>query len=101
MKLAGTQLKRTPLYEAHVAAGARMVAFGDWEMPLHYGSQIEEHLATRRAAGLFDVSHMGEIEVEGSGALELLQALVAWRSPGWDDFLANTVGVSAGFAGCG
>ena len=49
---------KTPLYETHVAAGARMVDFGGWDMPVHYGSQIEEHHAVRRDAGMFDVSHM-------------------------------------------
>ncbi len=54
-----------------------MVPFGGWEMPLHYGSQIEEHHATRRDCGLFDVSHMGEVEVRGAGALALVQEIVA------------------------
>ncbi len=50
--------KRTGLYERHIAAGARIVDFGGWDMPLHYGSQIDEHHAVRRAAGVFDVSHI-------------------------------------------
>src|SRR5712692_9418350 len=53
--------------------GAKMVDFGGWDMPVEYSGIIAEHLATRTAAGLFDVSHMGEIEVRGPGALELLQ----------------------------
>lgn len=69
-------LKRTPLYEAHRAAGARMAPFGGWEMPIQYSSIIEEHRAVRTAAGLFDVSHMGEIEVEGPQALAVVQRLV-------------------------
>jgi aminomethyltransferase len=65
---------RTALYERHLALGARLVEFGGWEMPLHYPTGIvEEHLATRRAAGLFDVSHMGRFRLRGSGALGLLQ----------------------------
>jgi aminomethyltransferase len=68
-------LKRTPLYHEHVAAGARMVPFGGWEMPVQYTGIIEEHRATRGAVGLFDVSHMGEFEVEGPGALAALQHL--------------------------
>lgn len=70
------QLRRTPLYDAHVKAGAKMVPFGGWEMPLHYGSQIEEHLNTRKAVSLFDVSHMGEVEVTGADALALIQEIV-------------------------
>ena len=68
-------LKRTPLYQAHVTAGARMVPFGGWEMPVQYTGIIEEHRTVRAAVGLFDVSHMGEFEVEGSGALAALQRL--------------------------
>ena len=70
-----TPLKRTPLYAEHVAAGARMVPFGGWEMPVQYAGIVEEHRATRHAVGLFDVSHMGEFEVEGPGALAALQYL--------------------------
>lgn len=67
------KLKRTPLYETHRASGGRMVEFGGWEMPVEYSGIIEEHLAVRRQAGLFDVSHMGEIDVRGPKALDLLQ----------------------------
>ncbi|MFS8640943.1 MAG: glycine cleavage system aminomethyltransferase GcvT, partial [Symbiobacteriaceae bacterium] len=66
-------LKRTPLYELHLKQGARMVPFGGWEMPVQYTSVIEEHRAVRQAAGLFDVSHMGEFEVRGPEALDLIQ----------------------------
>ena len=61
-------LKRTPLYDAHVKAGARMVPFGGWEMPVQYTGIIEEHRAVRGAVGLFDISHMGEFEIEGGEA---------------------------------
>ena len=69
-------MKRTPLYEAHVAAGARMVPFGGWEMPVQYVGIIEEHRAVRTRAGLFDVSHMGEVDVQGPGAIPFVQRLV-------------------------
>ncbi|HKP12452.1 MAG TPA: glycine cleavage system aminomethyltransferase GcvT [Blastocatellia bacterium] len=66
-------LKRTPLYDSHVLLGARMVEFAGWAMPVQYSGPIPEHLAVRQAAGLFDVSHMGEIEVRGADALALVQ----------------------------
>jgi aminomethyltransferase len=72
-----TTLLRTPLYDRHVALGARMVPFAGWEMPVQYEGVIPEHRAVRTDAGVFDVSHMGEIEVEGPRALELLQSLLA------------------------
>ncbi len=70
-------LRRTPLYDRHVAAGARLVPFAGWEMPVQYEGVIAEHLAVRRDAGAFDVSHMGEIEVEGPTARDLLQATLS------------------------
>ncbi len=70
-----TSLKRTPLFSAHVKAGARMVPFGGWEMPVQYSGIVEEHRTVRTAVGCFDVSHMGEFEVEGPGALPALQRL--------------------------
>ncbi len=70
---AGTALKRTALNAVHRAAGAKMVEFGGWEMPVEYSGITQEHLAVRTRAGLFDVSHMGEIEVQGPQALSLLQ----------------------------
>ncbi len=70
-------LERTPLFDTHVASGARMVDFGGWEMPLHYGSQIEEHNAVRTAAGMFDVSHMTIIDLDGPGAFAYLRNLTA------------------------
>jgi glycine cleavage system T protein (aminomethyltransferase) len=66
-------LRRTPLHDAHRARGAKMVPFGGWEMPVEYSGLIAEHMAVREKAGLFDVSHMGEFEVEGPGALAFLQ----------------------------
>src|SRR3954447_16410568 len=75
---AGTDtLKRTPLYDRHVAAGARLVPFAGWEMPVQYAGIREEHVAVRRAAGIFDVSHMGQIETAGPGAEALLQRLLS------------------------
>ena len=68
---------RTPLYDNHLAAGARMVDFGGWDMPLHYGSQIEEHHQVRRDAGMFDVSHMAVVDVTGADAKAWLQRLLA------------------------
>jgi len=70
-------LQRTPLHDRHVALGARMVPFAGWEMPVQYEGVIQEHRAVRADAGAFDVSHMGEIEVEGPRALELLQGLLS------------------------
>jgi aminomethyltransferase len=66
-------LRRTPLYERHVELGARMVPFAGWEMPVQYEGVIPEHRAVRADAGVFDVSHMGELEVEGPTARDLLQ----------------------------
>ena len=70
-------LKTTPLHSLHRAAGARMVDFGGWDMPVHYGSQMEEHHAVRSAAGLFDVSHMQVVDIEGAGAREFLRRALA------------------------
>ena len=69
-------LKRTPLYDAHVAAGAKLVPFAGWEMPVQYEGIRAEHINVRTACGVFDVSHMGEIETEGPGAADLLQILL-------------------------
>jgi aminomethyltransferase len=70
-----TRPRRTPLYDAHLRAGARMVPFAGWEMPVQYEGVIEEHRAVRSAAGLFDVSHMGEFRLTGPGAESFLQRL--------------------------
>jgi aminomethyltransferase len=79
-------LRRTALYECHREAGGKLVPFAGWEMPVQYAGVIEEHRAVRHAAGLFDVSHMGEIRVRGAGAEALLQRLtpndVAKLAPG-------------------
>jgi aminomethyltransferase len=70
-------LKRTPLYEQHLASGARMVEFGGWEMPVQYSGIIEEHQAVRQGAGLFDISHMGRFMVRGPQAEAFLQHVVS------------------------
>ncbi len=69
--------RSTPLFDRHVAAGAKMVDFAGWEMPVQYAGVRQEHMAVRRNVGVFDVSHMGEIETSGPGALALLQRLVS------------------------
>ena len=68
---------KTPFYDKHVEAGARIVDFGGWDMPLHYGSQKEEHHAVRQGAGVFDVSHMTIVDLSGERARDFLQYLVA------------------------
>ncbi len=70
-------LLRTPLYDRHVALGARLVPFAGWEMPVQYEGVIPEHRAVRTDAGAFDVSHMGELVVEGTGAREFLQSVLS------------------------
>lgn len=70
-----TALLKTPLHGRHLAMGAKMMPFGGWDMPVEYSGITEEHLAVRRAAGLFDVSHMGEVEVAGSDALAAVQRM--------------------------
>src|SRR2546423_13794785 len=70
-------LRRTPLHAQHVALGARMVPFAGWEMPVQYDGVIPEHRAVRKDCGVFDVSHMGEFEVEGPRARELLQSVLS------------------------
>ena len=77
MAASADTLKRTPLHARHVGAGARMVPFAGWEMPVQYEGIRAEHLAVRRSAGVFDVSHMGEIETRGPGAQALLQRLLS------------------------
>jgi aminomethyltransferase len=68
---------KTPLYDSHVNAGAKIVDFGGWDMPLHYGSQLDEHHVVRQHAGAFDVSHMTVVDVSGDGAGEFLRRLLA------------------------
>jgi aminomethyltransferase len=70
-------LKRTPLYDRHVAAGARLVPFAGWEMPVQYAGIREEHIAVREHAGVFDVSHMGEVETTGPDAETFLQRVLS------------------------
>jgi aminomethyltransferase len=70
-------MRRTPLFQAHVAAGARMVDFTGWEMPIHYGSQIDEHHQVRNDAGMFDVSHMTVVDIRGPQTREFLSYLLA------------------------
>src|SRR5260370_25347287 len=73
---ANTAPRRRPLSDRHVALGARMVDFGGWEMPQQYSSIRDEDFAVRKVAGLFDVSHMGRLRVEGDGAEDYLQRLL-------------------------
>jgi len=70
-------LKRTPLYDTHLGCGAKTVDFGGWDMPLHYGSQLDEHHAVRRGAGMFDVSHMLAVDMDGRGTSDFLRRLLA------------------------
>jgi len=70
-------LKQTPLNAAHRAMGAKMVDFGGWDMPLHYGSQLEEHQQVRTDAGMFDVSHMRGVDMRGEGVRDFLRYLLA------------------------
>src|SRR5690349_4193339 len=70
-------LKKTALHSAHVALGARMVPFGGWDMPVEYSGITAEHLAVRERVGLFDVSHMGEVEIAGADALAAVQKITS------------------------
>ena len=70
-------LQRTPLHDRHVAAGARLVPFAGWEMPVQYAGIRAEHAAVRERAGVFDVSHMGQVETSGPGVVTLLQRLLS------------------------
>ena len=69
-------LKKTPLYDVHIALGGKMVDFGGWALPVQYSSILEEHKAVRERCGLFDVSHMGELWVSGEGAFPYLQYML-------------------------
>ncbi len=85
-----TGLRHTPLHERHAAAGARLVDFSGWEMPLQYaGGIVAEHLATRRSAGLFDVSHMGRFTLRGPGALSFLQHVLTNNAAALDPLQAQ------------
>src|SRR6516164_10169438 len=70
-------LLKTPLYARHVALGARMVPFGGWEMPVEYSGISDEHVTVRTGVGLFDVSHMGEVEIAGKDALAAVQRITS------------------------
>ena len=96
----GLDLKRTALNSLHKALGAKMVGFGGWEMPVEYSGIIQEHLAVRRAAGLFDVSHMGEIEVSGPRALSLLQHINSNDASRLKDFQAQYSALMHPKGGC-
>src|SRR4051812_21421862 len=80
------ELAKTPLHAWHAAHGGRMVDFAGWSMPVQYGSIVAEHQATRKSLGLFDVSHMGRLSINGGGATDFLNGLVTRRidnmSPG-------------------
>src|SRR5882724_6119790 len=69
-------LKRTALFSAHQKLGAKLIDFGGWEMPVQYTSIMDEHLAVRNAAGIFDISHMGEVTVSGAGAADFLNGVL-------------------------
>ena len=77
MPSATDALRRSPLHDRHRAAGAKLIDFAGWEMPLQYTGIKAEHLAVRTSAGVFDVSHMGQIETAGPGAQNLLQHLLS------------------------
>src|SRR5919107_1596153 len=77
MAIGQDTLKRTPLFDRHVAAGAKLVPFAGWEMPVQYASIKSEHLAVRESAGIFDVSHMGEIETTRPDAEAFLQRILS------------------------
>src|SRR5438309_9322054 len=68
--------RRTPLYEAHLASGGRMVEFAGFDMPVQYKGVLDEHAAVRERAGMFDVSHMGEVTIDGPAAVECAQRLI-------------------------
>ena len=80
---------RTPLYDWHVAHGARMVEFGGWDMPVQYTSIVEEHTAVRTAAGLFDISHMGRLSFGGPDALDLIQYVITNNAATMTDMQAR------------
>ncbi len=86
-------LKKTPLNGVHRAAGARMVDFGGWDMPVEYSGLVAEHLAVRSGVGLFDISHMGEIEVRGTQAVDLIDALCSNRATNLKDGQAQYSGL--------
>src|SRR3954451_24105514 len=82
-------MKQTPLFVRHKELGAKMVEFGGWEMPVQYSGIVDEHNATRNAAGLFDISHMGQVNVKGADALAFLQHISTQDVATIDQGLAN------------
>lgn len=72
-----TDLQRTPLFDRHVALGAKLADFGGWEMPIEYSGTVGEHTAVRESVGVFDVSHMGKVRITGPGALDFVNGIVA------------------------
>ncbi len=76
-----TELKRTSLFQAHLSLGARMVPFGGWEMPLQYTSILDEARAVRSRSGIFDVSHMGRVDIQGTGAAQFLDRVLSVNVP--------------------
>ena len=74
---APVSLKKTPLNARHRSLGARMVEFGGWDMPVEYAGIVQEHMAVRTAGGLFDVSHMGQIEIAGTDAIGAVQHITS------------------------
>src|SRR5207245_4728016 len=79
-----TAPKRTPLYDEHVRLGAKMVPFAGWLMPVQYTSIVEEHQAVRNNIGMFDISHMGQLIVSGSGARDWLNMMMSNPLTDWD-----------------
>src|SRR4029077_4032432 len=73
---AALTMKRTPLFAAHQKLGGKLIEFGGWEMPVYYTSITEEHLAVRKAAGIFDISHIGEVLIQGTGAEAFLNSML-------------------------
>src|SRR5262245_47590222 len=69
--------RTTPLHDSHLALGARMIDFGGWDMPVYYAGINEEHRTVRSAAGVFDVSHMGQVDISGPGAEDFLQRMLS------------------------
>ncbi len=75
--MSDSPLRRTPLYERHIAAGAKTADFGGWDMPIEYDGVVAEHTAVRTAVGLFDVSHMGKVRIHGEGSSAFLNDVLA------------------------
>src|SRR4030088_2929260 len=76
LDVSDAEQKKTPLYEEHVRRGAKIIPFGGWMMPVQYTSIVEEHQAVRKNIGMFDISHMGQFVVSGSGALGWLNTML-------------------------